>query len=371
MRVIATLLLSMLLLSEAWGSIGTITELRGAVTISRSKQKIEATQGFKIEQNDQLEAKNGRAKITFIDNTVVEVTEHSRLVIDDFVFDPKNAQSSKIGIQAAQGTVRYISGNIAKNNPSNVKINTPSSAISVRGTDFMMSVNEIGGSLVVLLPDCDVSQAFAKGTICANGSIEVDGGGTKLLLTSPFEATMVESAGNKPSQIINVASLFSGAGSANIETPRSLTNISLLSTLRASMLALGFIKNSEAQNREKEESKVASDDNSRRDQDSKEEENSKVVQLFVRTKNSDIESSTSASTSESEFIRRVYSDRSETKQIGWAADSLSQPGKNYSLIVLPNNTQIQVTVTQDMITNSYNFSSGKAQGTISVTQNQR
>ncbi len=52
------------------------------------------------------------------------------------------------------GTIRYTSGQIAKNNPQQVNVKTPTASIAVRGTDFTMTVDEAGQSLVVLVPSC-------------------------------------------------------------------------------------------------------------------------------------------------------------------------------------------------------------------------
>ena len=47
---------------------------------------------------------------------------------------------------APLGTVRYASGQIAKDFRENVTIKTPTATIGVRGTDFAMIVDELGGS---------------------------------------------------------------------------------------------------------------------------------------------------------------------------------------------------------------------------------
>ena len=63
----------------------------------------------------------GRMQIDFIDETRVDITEHSRLLIDEFVYDP-GAGKASLGLKASLGTVRYASGQIAKNFKQNVKI---------------------------------------------------------------------------------------------------------------------------------------------------------------------------------------------------------------------------------------------------------
>ena len=64
--------------------------------------------------------------------------------------------------------MRYASGQIAKNNRQNVKIRTPSATIGVRGTDFVLVVDEVGSTMVTLLPSCD------EDGLCITGAIKVE-----------------------------------------------------------------------------------------------------------------------------------------------------------------------------------------------------
>ena len=74
--------------NTSWGAIGKITEDRGSAEIERQKSKLNAQPGLGIESLDRVETANGVIGITFQDNTQVRVTEHSKLLIDDFVYDP-------------------------------------------------------------------------------------------------------------------------------------------------------------------------------------------------------------------------------------------------------------------------------------------
>ena len=71
------------------------------------------------------------------------------------------------------------------------------------------------------------------------------------------------------------------------------------------------------------------------------------------------------------YVKKLFKDKSETQQVGWLYESLSPNSRNYANVVMPINTQVQVTVTQDMQTNQWNFSSGKPQGQIVINQNFR
>ncbi len=146
--------------------------------------------------NDTVSTAKAKAELTFEDKTTVKLTEHSKLIIDDFVYDPKKG-SGKLALNMALGTARYASGQIAKNNPQQVAIKTPTANIAVRGTDFSMTVDELGRSLVMLLPSCD-----AKG--CVTGAIEVSNLAGVVLLDVPYQATLVSSLNSPPSQPVVV-----------------------------------------------------------------------------------------------------------------------------------------------------------------------
>jgi hypothetical protein len=126
------------------------------------------------------------------------MTEHSKLLIDEFVYDP-NKGTGKLGLKVALGTARYASGQIAKNNPQTVNVKTPTATIAVRGTDFSMTVDELGRSLVILLPSCD-----DKG--CVTGAITVSNESGTVLLDIAYQATLVSSLQTPPTEpkVINV-----------------------------------------------------------------------------------------------------------------------------------------------------------------------
>lgn len=151
---------------------------------------------------DAVKTAQGKVGITFEDNTKVQVNENSKLVIDDFVYDPKKPAAGKLALNMAQGTVRYASGAIAHNAPNKVAINTPTATIAVRGTDFTATVDELGRSTVILLPSCpnDRSTRNVKDieVNCVTGSIEVITDAGSVILNQPFQATKVESRSLPP-----------------------------------------------------------------------------------------------------------------------------------------------------------------------------
>lgn len=177
---------------NSFAGVGKVTEQTGPTEILREKKSISSSLNTGVEMNDTISTARAKAELTFEDKTTVKLTEHSKLIIDDFVYDPKKG-SGKLALNMAMGTARYASGQIAKNNPQQVAIKTPTASIAVRGTDFSMTVDELGRSLVILLPSCD-----SKG--CVTGAIEVSNLAGVVLLDVPYQATLVSSANSPPSQ---------------------------------------------------------------------------------------------------------------------------------------------------------------------------
>jgi hypothetical protein len=187
-----------LLSSVGYAAIGTITEqVNAPPSIVRKSATLAASKGSGVEADDNVRTTAGKVGITFTDNTRVQINENSKLVIDSFVFDPNNKKGGKLAMKVAMGTVRYASGAVAHNNPDSVKLTTPTATIAVRGTDFTMTVDELGRSTVILLPSCP------KGWIdlekdCVTGKIEVITDEGKVIMDKAFQATRVDSRESKP-----------------------------------------------------------------------------------------------------------------------------------------------------------------------------
>ncbi len=200
-RIIVFLLLGIISQTSIAG-IGTVTELMNSPpSIQRKSTTLTANKGTGVEMNDSVRTAAGKVGITFEDQTRVQVNENSRLVIDDFVYDPKS-KAGKLGVKVALGTVRYASGQIAKNSPQNVAVNTPTATISVRGTDFTATVDEVGTSTVILLPSCpnDRPTRTKKDVIenCVVGTIIVETDVGQVILNQAFQATKVTNRTQPP-----------------------------------------------------------------------------------------------------------------------------------------------------------------------------
>ena len=203
MNVWKALLLVLLSSSlNAYAAIGKVTEqVNAPPTIQRQNNTLTGNKGTGVEMNDAIKTGQGKVGITFEDDTRVQVNENSKLVIDDFVYDPKS-KAGKLGAKVALGTVRYASGQIAKNSPQNVALNTPSATVAVRGTDFTATVDELGESTIILLPSCPNDRPMRSRrdieSSCKTGTIEVSNDAGTVILNQPFQVTKVQSRTQPP-----------------------------------------------------------------------------------------------------------------------------------------------------------------------------
>ena len=180
-----------LLSQTSWASVGRVVEQTGPTEIVRNKKSLSSSVNTPVEMLDTIVTARARAKLEFADKTTVNITEQSKILIDDFVYDPKSG-SGKLAMKMVQGTARYASGQIAKNSPQNVNVSTPTATVAVRGTDFSMTVDELGRSLVMLLPSCDAKS-------CVTGSISVSNDAGETILDVAYQVTVVTSLSAPPS----------------------------------------------------------------------------------------------------------------------------------------------------------------------------
>jgi hypothetical protein len=220
------ILLWLLSITYSYGAVGTVTEqVNTPASIQRDKQTLTGNKGTGVEMNDSIRTQSGKVGITFQDDTRVQVNENSKLVIDDFVYDPKS-KSGKLSAKMALGTVRYASGQIAKNSPQNVSLNTPTATISVRGTDFTASVDELGQSTVILLPSCPTDRRTRSlkdiESNCHTGEISVETDAGIVILNQPFQATKVNSRSQAPSKPVTLSLSENAIENLLISTPEEM-----------------------------------------------------------------------------------------------------------------------------------------------------
>jgi len=177
--------------------IGEITEFKGDSKLVREEgSELDVSVGSvpEVNLNDTALTTNGRMLIQFLDEAELSLTEHTKVYIDKVYYDP-DPSKSKMAMRMAMGTARFASGRLGMVNKSNIDIKTPTASIAVRGTDFTTTIDELGRSLVILLPD-----EFGN----SSGEITVSNLGGSIVLNEAYAATMVSSLDTQPTKKLSL-----------------------------------------------------------------------------------------------------------------------------------------------------------------------
>ena len=175
-------------------SIGDIVEQIGVASLVRNGgEEISVVDGLvpSIELNDTAVTGNGRMVIEFKDEEELSIIEHSRIYIDEAYYDP-DPSKSRMAIRMAQGTARFTSGRGKRINKSNISLSTPTAEIAILGTDFTTTIDEIGQSLIILLPDEETGKS--------SGKIIISNAGGTVTLEEAYQASIISSYDRAPSQ---------------------------------------------------------------------------------------------------------------------------------------------------------------------------
>ena len=122
--------------------VGYVKTVTGDAWVTTSGQRVKAQPGTSVLMGSQL--KTGKAAamgVTFKDNTVMSFGADTELTLDEYLYAPAQGQL-RLGASLGKGSLNYVSGVIAKLKPEAVTVKTPAGIIGVRGTQFVVRVEE-------------------------------------------------------------------------------------------------------------------------------------------------------------------------------------------------------------------------------------
>src|SRR3954454_20270910 len=129
--------------SQQSGVDGRVKVTSGAVYVVRSGIEIRAQAVHLLYQADVIRTgDDGGLGITLKDDTRVSLGPSSELRIDRFSYAPAEGHLA-LALNVVRGVVAYVSGRIAKLAPDNIRIETPSAILGVRGTTLAIRVDAI------------------------------------------------------------------------------------------------------------------------------------------------------------------------------------------------------------------------------------
>ncbi|MEM1052467.1 MAG: FecR domain-containing protein [Pseudomonadota bacterium] len=120
------------------GRIKNVTP--GGIEVVRDGGKLKGISGFRLREGDiVVTGKGQRAGITFVDDTRMVIAPGSRMIISRYRFD-RARRTGESEMRIDRGTVGVDSGELSRSN--RMKFSTPTSTLGVRGTTFVIEVDE-------------------------------------------------------------------------------------------------------------------------------------------------------------------------------------------------------------------------------------
>jgi hypothetical protein len=124
------------------GSVGRVKTVKGSASIVRGQASLPAAFNEKVLQGDTLRTgPDGSLGVMLKDDTSLSLGPNSEVVIDRFLFAPAEGKLSLVA-RMLRGTAVYVSGVIARLSPQSVRFETPNASIGIRGTRFLVKVDE-------------------------------------------------------------------------------------------------------------------------------------------------------------------------------------------------------------------------------------
>ena len=121
---------------------GTFKQVQGDTWVGTAGQRQRPQPGDGMRVAEPLHTgPDGAASILLKDGTVLTVGPNSTVDLRRFQFD-STTQEGHFALDLIKGSVRVITGLLARMNPELFKVHTPTSVVGVRGTDFIVEVPE-------------------------------------------------------------------------------------------------------------------------------------------------------------------------------------------------------------------------------------
>ena len=121
--------------------IGYVKNVTGDASVSTAGQTVKAEAGTPVLLGSVLRTgQESSMGVTFKDETVMSFGPDTELSVDEYLYAPAQGKL-KLGSRLSKGSLNYVSGVIAKLKPDAVSVDTPSGTIGIRGTQFVVKVD--------------------------------------------------------------------------------------------------------------------------------------------------------------------------------------------------------------------------------------
>ena len=114
----------------------------GDVRVSGIQGEQALKSGDAIFENTRLmTGKQSSASVVLRDGSTLVLSENSQFNVEKFAFDA-TTQNGSILVNLLQGSMRMLTGLIAKINPEAIQVKTKTLSVGIRGTDFIVDTED-------------------------------------------------------------------------------------------------------------------------------------------------------------------------------------------------------------------------------------
>ena len=119
-------------------AVGLVKLVAGQVLLQRAGALNQVIAGMPVQLGDTLRTgADGAVALALADDTLLSVGPDSELQVTAFTFD-STTQDGNLLASVWRGTVAFVTGLIAKKAPENVRVQTRTVVLGVRGTGFIV-----------------------------------------------------------------------------------------------------------------------------------------------------------------------------------------------------------------------------------------
>jgi hypothetical protein len=113
--------------------------------------------GDEVFMNDEVETgAKTRAQVLLRDESVFSLAPASKIVFDEFVYDPIVGEG-RLQAKLMQGGLRFVSGQLSKRQPQNIQITAGEATVGIRGTEILATHGTQGTTFVLLSGEMEIA----------------------------------------------------------------------------------------------------------------------------------------------------------------------------------------------------------------------
>jgi hypothetical protein len=161
---VALALIMMVPAVAAAGVVGHLTQVEGRVELLKGGNlpAIPLKADDTVEPGDVIRTKSlSKAQITFIDNSILTLSQDARLAIEEFTYDPNQGKRHAV-LEMFQGLALAVVNKIIKIEEPDFVIKTQTAIMGVRGTEFGIRIQPNSSSILNFTGRTQVGNIFPE-----------------------------------------------------------------------------------------------------------------------------------------------------------------------------------------------------------------